>query len=84
MDRAAALAKERKELLGALDERTQESYERTMRRFGGLAVEVLSGNMPSTCRVRLQPSQLAAALKQGPITECPYCHRILVIEGDGA
>lgn len=83
MDRAAKLAKERKELLGALDERTQESYERAMRRFGGLAVEVLSGNMPSTCRVRLQASQLATALSQGPITECPYCHRILVIEEAG-
>lgn len=55
-----------------------ETYEAARKRFGGLAVEVLNGNVPSICRVKLQPS-LFHDLSHGPeITECPYCHRMLI------
>lgn len=55
-------------------------YDAARKRFGTIAVETLEGNKPSACRVSLQASQYAD-LKHGPkITDCPYCHRILVIE----
>ncbi len=55
-----------------------ETYEGARKRFGGLAVETLNGNVPSICRVKLQPS-LFHDLSHGPeITECPYCHRMLI------
>ena len=58
-------------------------YEAARKRFGGLAVEILTGNVPSTCRVKLQPS-LYHDIARGPqITECPYCHRILVTTQEG-
>ena len=58
-------------------------YEAARKRFGGLAVEILTGNVPSTCRVKLQPS-LYHEIARGPqITECPYCHRILVTTQEG-
>lgn len=55
-------------------------YDKACKRFSGIAVEHLEGNKPSACRVTLQPSQFSD-LAHGPvITECPYCHRILVTE----
>ncbi len=58
------------------------AYEAARKRFGGLAVETLTMNVPSVCRVKLQPS-LYHDLSRGPkITECPYCHRILICEDE--
>lgn len=60
---------------------TYEAYQKAQKRFGGLAVETLKGNRPSVCRVTLQPSSFDD-LRRGPvITECPYCHRMLVTDG---
>lgn len=54
------------------------AYEAARRRFKGLAVERLNGNVPSVCRVKLQPSQFHDLAHGDEITECPYCHRMLV------
>lgn len=55
-----------------------ERYEAARKRFRGLAVESMVGNVPTVCRVKLQPSQFHD-LAHGPeVTECPYCHRILI------
>lgn len=74
------LAGERKQMLACLDEGTIAKYDAASSRFGGLAVEQLRGNVPSVCRVKLQPSQFADLRRTGSITECPYCHRLLVTE----
>ncbi len=74
------LAAERKQVVADLDGETLAAYERAAKRFDGLAVERLHGNVPSVCRVKLQPG-LYGDLKKGPsIAECPYCHRMLVTE----
>lgn len=61
-------------------------YEVARKRFKGLAVERLRGNVPSVCRVKLQPSQFHDLAHGEEITECPYCHRILItseeVEGE--
>lgn len=55
-------------------------YDAARKRFSGLAVETLHGNVPTVCRVALQPGAFQK-LSRGPvIAECPYCHRILVTE----
>ena len=54
------------------------AYEVARKRFKGLAVERLRGNVPSVCRVKLQPSQFHDLAHGDEITECPYCHRILI------
>ena len=60
-----------------------ERYEAARKRFRGLAVETLVGNVPTVCRVKLQPSQFHD-LSHGPeVTECPYCHRILIATEQG-
>lgn len=82
MARVRELARERKAVLAQLSPQTARTYDEKSKRFGGLAVERLQGNVPSVCRVKLQPSQYGDLRSAGePIAECPYCHRMLVVEG---
>ncbi|MCC6097896.1 MAG: C4-type zinc ribbon domain-containing protein [Olsenella sp.] len=82
MARVRELARERKAVLAQLSPHTAQTYDEKSKRFGGLAVERLQGNVPSVCRVKLQPSQYGDLRSAGePIAECPYCHRMLVVEG---
>lgn len=82
--RIVELDRERKQQAAQVSDEVMARYEAARKRFGGLAVETLVGNVPTTCRVKLQPS-LFHDLAHGPrITECPYCHRILITaEEDG-
>lgn len=77
------LREERRRLAEGLDGDALLAYERAMERFDGLAVEELRGKSPSICRVSLQPGVIAELEREAPITECPYCKRILVIGRGG-
>lgn len=79
-----ALERERAALCGRIEAGTLADYDAATRRFGGLAVEALRSNVPSTCRVKLQPGTFQALQKGPRITRCPYCHRMLVIEEVGS
>lgn len=75
------LTQEREHCLRNLSDDVKVRYDAASKRFGGLAVETLKGNVPSVCRVALQPADFGD-IKAGPaITECPYCHRMLVTDG---
>lgn len=74
------LGAERAEVCGQISPELVARYDVARRRFNGLAVETITGNKPSACRVSLQPSQYSDLRHSGPITECPYCHRILVLD----
>lgn len=54
------------------------TYDAASKRFGGLAVERLEGRVPSVCRTTLQPASLDALQHGGEVSECPYCHRMIV------
>lgn len=77
------LSRERDELAGRLEPTLLERYETARKRFKGLAVERLRGNVPSVCRVKLQPSSFHDLAQGDEITECPYCHRILITFEEG-
>lgn len=69
---------DRKRIAAQISDDVMARYEAARKRFGGLAVESLVGNVPTICRVKLQPS-LFHDLVHGPeIGECPYCHRMLI------
>lgn len=72
------LTRRRGEAAAEVSEDHLAAYEAARKRFRGLAVERLSGNVPSVCRVRLQPSSFHDLVHGEEITECPYCHRILI------
>lgn len=74
------LARERDEVLKSISEDVLQRYAVAVKRFGGLAVETLTGNKPSVCSVAIPPSSFGD-IRRGPdITECPYCHRLLVCD----
>ncbi|QOY59833.1 zinc ribbon domain-containing protein [Thermophilibacter immobilis] len=72
------LSRERAAEAALLSSEHLASYEVARKRFGGLAVERLHGNVPTVCRVKLQPSQFHDLMVGDEITTCPYCHRMLV------
>ena len=74
------LLAERNEIVAGLDGDLVARYDTARKRFSGLAVESLKLDTPTTCRVRLQPGIVQSLLKGPQITECPYCHRILITE----
>ena len=59
-----------------------QGYRAASKRFGGLAVERLEGSVPSICRMALQESSMAELRRADGIAECPYCHRMLVLDGE--
>ena len=72
------LTHERDRTAAVVSEGHLAAYESARKRFKGLAVERLEGNVPSVCRVRLQPSSFHDLARGDEITECPYCHRMLI------
>lgn len=78
-----ALKDEREAVSAEISKEVMARYEAARKRFGGLAVETLVGNVPTTCRVKLQPSQYHDIARGAEICECPYCHRILITTQDG-
>ena len=84
--RIVELSRERERVAARVDAEHLAAYEVARKRFKGLAVERLRGNVPSVCRVKLQPSQFHDLAHGEEITECPYCHRILItseeVEGE--
>lgn len=74
----------RAKLYDALDDDLKARYDEASAAFKGLAVERLVRDVPTLCRTKLTESQLDEVERTGAITTCPYCHRILVVEGEEA
>ena len=72
-------SRRREELVAGLPADMLVRYEAASKRFGGLAVEELEGEVPTVCRTALQSSSLSDLSRAGEVGECPYCHRILVV-----
>ena len=79
-ERIARDERRREHLIGALPPQTAAAYAAASKRFHGLAVERLDGQVPSICRTTLQPASLDSLRRAGEVAECPYCHRMLVCE----
>lgn len=75
------LTRERSEVVQSITPEVMSRYEPAFKRFGGLAVETMRGSTPSVCRVAIPPSSFGDIRRGAAITECPYCHRILVTDG---
>lgn len=71
--------RKRSMLFDSLDISVAKAYEKASKQFGHLAVEKLEGNVPSICRMSLQSSSMSDLRHANEVTECPYCHRLMVI-----
>ena len=77
------LTRRREHLLAKLPRETRDQYEKGLKRFKGLCVERIEGNVPTVCRTALQPASMDALRHADQVAECPYCHRIIVVpEGE--
>ena len=74
------LDEERKSVSANISAKHLSDYEAARKRFKGLAVERLVGNVPSVCRVKLQPASFHDLTHGDDVAECPYCHRILIVD----
>lgn len=72
----------RTSLVSRLSDDIVQRYESALKRFRGLAVERLDGTVPSVCRTSLQESSMSELSRRNGLCECPYCHRILVLDTD--
>lgn len=75
-----ALHADRADTVARVSDEVCSAYAAAQKRFSGLAVERLKGNVPSTCRVKLQGDAYRELVRGPSITTCPYCHRMLVVE----
>lgn len=73
------LSLRRDHLFDRLPEDVRELYTRSSKRFKGLCVERIQGNIPTVCRTALQPASMDTLRHAGDYAECPYCHRIIVV-----
>lgn len=73
------LTRLRDHVFARLPEDVQALYERTSKRFKGLGVERIQGNVPTVCRTALQPASMDVLRHATDYAECPYCHRIIVV-----
>lgn len=71
--------RKRSMLFDGLDISVAKAYEKASKQFGHLAVEKLEGTVPSICRMSLQSSSMSDLRHADEVTECPYCHRLMVI-----
>ncbi|MCI6548698.1 MAG: C4-type zinc ribbon domain-containing protein [Coriobacteriaceae bacterium] len=78
--RIVELDEERKAVVAQVSAEHTSAYEDSRKRFKGLAVERLVGNVPSVCRVKLQPAAFHDLTHGDDVAECPYCHRILIVD----
>lgn len=73
------LERRREHLLERLPHDLRQAYERGLERFKGLAVERIEGNTPTVCRCALQPASMDVLRHAHEVAECPYCHRLIVL-----
>jgi predicted nucleic acid-binding Zn-ribbon protein len=74
-----AAQQQREKLAGDLAPDLLKRYEKAREAKGGLGAAHIEGNHCSGCRVEFTEGQLAKFRSGSDISECPYCHRLLVV-----
>lgn len=72
--------KGRTELADELDPALLKVYEQTSERCGGVALADLKGNACGACRNTFDHGRLAKIKSEAPLSTCPSCRRILIVE----
>ena len=80
MAKIAAAKSERAALAPKVDGETLSLYEKTAARCGGVALAHLKGSSCSVCRATIDQARLQQCRREAPLSVCPLCHRLLVID----
>lgn len=80
MAKITAAKAERAALVPKINEEMLALYEKTSARCGGVAIAHLKGDSCSVCRATIDEARLRQCRREAPVSVCPLCHRLLVIE----
>ncbi len=72
---------ERDHLLDSISLELAEAYKDTSERMGCVVVGKLEGSRCGVCRAGIDPGRLIELRSQAPVTFCPICKRLLILEG---
>lgn len=75
-----ALEDARAKLEGELDAELAGHYKKAAGAGAGVAISELKGDSCSVCRTKLQEARLLQAKKEAPLTLCPNCKRLMIVE----
>ena len=81
-NQVARLQAEHEKAIKVLGSPLAETYEKILKRQGGIAVARLAGNLCSVCRSELEEGKLLKVKGEAPLSECPFCKRLMVVEID--
>ncbi len=78
-DRIASLEAERDTLLAQIDPAVAAKYEALRQEKNGIGLSRLEGEHCSICRSEILTGELNKLLKGPALSECPNCHRLMVV-----
>lgn len=76
----ATAEKKRAELADTLPADLLETYEKTARKSGGIALARLVGGSCSVCRAAITEGKYLQVQAEAPLSTCPACKRMLVVD----
>lgn len=79
-NRIAKAQAEREALLKQLSSEVAAFFDKTSANFDTVSIAKLEGSTCSVCRSKIEQGHLIALRKDAPLTTCPSCKRILIIE----
>lgn len=79
-NRIAKAQAEREALLKQLSCEVASFFDKTSANFDTVSIAKLEGSTCSVCRSRIEQGHLIELKKEAPLTTCPSCKRILIIE----
>lgn len=71
---------DRAHIAAELDETLLDRYEKAAQHCGGVAIARLREDQCSACRNHIDPNRLPQIRAEAPLSTCPSCTRLLVVE----
>ncbi|MBQ9068292.1 MAG: hypothetical protein IJ131_04400 [Eggerthellaceae bacterium] len=78
--KAQQAQEERDKVIATLPDSLAKEYERVLERCGGVALGFVKEGACTACRTTIDPNRLLQMRKEAPLSHCPGCGRIVVIE----
>ncbi len=77
---ALAANQQRPQFTAVLSPELFDVYEEALARCGGIGVSRLDGDRCGACRSTIEPNRLLQVEREAPISRCPHCRRLLIID----
>lgn len=72
----------REAILGQVSSDVERLYSKTSDLFDTVFIGKLEGSACSVCRAKIEPGRLISIMNEAPLSTCPNCKRLLIIDSD--